>query len=108
MLKIGGQRNNVPVVGRLNQNRHEENTIVGGNQLCVRFFRYLNHFRKSACIEYCKVGKHLAVDVNDRFFQPAHKLGVAHIVHAGPGVDAGDPQSSEISLLGAPVAIGVG
>ncbi len=34
------------------------------------------------------------------------KLAVVHTIRVGCGIDSGNPQASEISLAGAPIAIG--
>ena len=55
-----------------------------------------------------EVGKHLTVDFDTSLCQSAHQLRVADTLHAGSGVDTLNPQSAEIALLVAAIAIGVG
>ena len=54
------------------------------------------------------IGKHFPVEFDIGFFQAVHELAVSHPVSPDGGVDAGNPQSAEISFAGAPVAIGIG
>ncbi len=53
------------------------------------------------------IGKYFPVEFDIGFFQPVHELAVSQPVGPDGGIDAGNPQSSEISLAGSPVPIGI-
>jgi hypothetical protein len=54
-----------------------------------------------------QIGKHLAVDLDIAGIEFTHKFGIAHPMLTGAGVDTQDPQLTEFSFLGAPVAVSV-
>src|SRR3954452_21200602 len=54
------------------------------------------------------VSQHLAVQLDTGQLQPVHELRVAHAVELGGGVDAGDPQATEVALAVAAVTVRVG
>src|SRR4051812_16842489 len=54
------------------------------------------------------VREHLAVKLDAGQLEAVHELAVAHALAAGGGVDAGDPEATEVALLVAPVAVRVG
>src|SRR3954449_8432411 len=54
------------------------------------------------------VGQNLAVQLDSGQLEPVHELRVAHAVELGGGVDAGDPQATEVALAVAAVAVRVG
>ena len=55
-----------------------------------------------------QLGQHLPVDGDAGFLQAVHQKAVGHALGPGSGVDAGDPQPPEISLLSLSVGIGPG
>src|SRR5580700_8350379 len=55
----------------------------------------------------CQVGQDLPVELEPGELCPVHELRVGQSVFADAGVDALDPQSAEVALLVAAVAIGV-
>src|SRR6266478_6138271 len=63
--------------------------------------------RKGRHVMYRKIGEHLAIDGEARLVQPVDQRAVAHSAQTRRGVDAGDPQCAELTLLFAPAAIGV-
>src|SRR5439155_26499143 len=54
------------------------------------------------------VGKHLAIQLDAGQAQAVHQLRVAHAVLPRGGVDACDPQATEVALAVAAVAVGIG
>src|SRR6202008_3747902 len=54
-----------------------------------------------------QIGEDLAVDLDPGALHAGDKLGIGQAVLAGAGIDALDPQTAEIALLGATVAISV-
>lgn len=77
------------------------------DELCVRFFGDLHHFRESTRIKYCHIGQYFSIKIDVRLFQAAHKFTIAHFVHASTSIDSGDPEAAEISLLGASITVGI-
>src|SRR5216683_6587724 len=63
--------------------------------------------RKGRHVMYRKIGEHLAIDGEARLVQPVDQRAVGHSAQTRRGVDAGDPQRAELTLLFAPAAIGV-
>src|SRR6266404_2700267 len=63
--------------------------------------------RKGRHVMYRKIGEHLAIDGETRLVQSVDQRAVAHSAQTRRGVDAGDPQRAELTLLFAPAAIGV-
>src|SRR6267154_318841 len=68
---------------------------------------FLRDGRKGRHVMYRKIGEHLAIDGEARLVQPVDQRAVGHSVQPRRGVDAGDPQRAELTLLFAPAAIGV-
>src|SRR5258708_3391293 len=58
-------------------------------------------------LAHCKIGEHLAVDLDVRGLQPGHETRVRHVVLAARSVDADDPEPTELAFAGAPVAVRV-
>ena len=67
----------------------------------------LHQLGESSGIVDSDVGEHLAVDGDVLLLETIHQHGVAHVVHAGSRIDAGDPQTTEITLAQATAHIGV-
>src|SRR6266853_6931813 len=63
--------------------------------------------RKGRHVMYRKIGEHLAVDGEARLAQSVDQRAIGHAAQTRRGVDAGDPQRAELTLLFAPAAIGV-
>ncbi len=55
-------------------------------------------------ITHGDVGEHLAVDFDTGLVQTVDEATVRHVVQAATGVDALDPQTPELTLLGTTVA----
>lgn len=47
----------------------------------------------------------LAVELDAGELQAVHELGVGDVVHAGGGVDTGDPEAADLTLLVAAIAV---
>src|SRR5690606_17604732 len=62
---------------------------------------------KPGCIVHGDVRQHLAVERDAGLHQSVHEAAVAHAVHPGSRVDAGDPQRTEVALLVLAVDVGV-
>src|SRR5689334_2909539 len=54
-----------------------------------------------------EIGQHLSIDVDAGCAEAGHEPAVAHPLAASRGVDPGDPQGAELTLLFAPVPVGV-
>jgi hypothetical protein len=54
-----------------------------------------------------QLGQHLAVQAHVGPLEAADQLAVAEAVHAGGGVDPGDPEAAEVTLAAATVAVGI-
>ena len=67
----------------------------------------LHHYLEGIRVHNSQVGQHLAVHLDPSLVQPADQLAVGRAVLASGGVDAGDPEGSEVALLLSTVAIGV-
>src|SRR3954469_10203689 len=52
------------------------------------------------------VSQHLAVQLDTGQLETVHELRVAHAVELGGGIDAGDPQATEVALAVAAVTVG--
>src|SRR3954454_23545397 len=63
---------------------------------------------KGLGVAHGDVGQHLAVELDARHPQAVHELAVAEALAARRGVDARDPQATEVPLAVAAVAVGVG
>src|SRR6185295_1808798 len=61
--------------------------------------------RKRFRLIYGEVGKHLAIDFDLGLLQAVDDLAVAQSELTRGGVDAGDPERTEVALLGAAIAI---
>ena len=57
------------------------------------------------CIVDSHIGEHLAVELDAGLLQTVHETGVRNAVDAGSRVDAGDPQTTDLALLVAAVAL---
>src|SRR5579863_9347132 len=68
---------------------------------------FLRDGRKGRHVMYREIGEHLAIDGEARLVQPVDQRAVGHSAQTRCGVDAGDPQRAELTLLFAPAAIGV-
>ena len=62
---------------------------------------------ESGGIVHSQVGENLAVQLDASLLQAVHKHGVGQAVHASSSVDAGDPETTNLALLVATIAIGV-
>src|SRR5262245_28458195 len=69
--------------------------------------RQLDELVKRGGIVDGDVGERLPVQFDQCPLQPGDKLAVAQAPHATGGVDANDPQATEVALANAPVAVGV-
>src|SRR6185436_5556124 len=68
----------------------------------------LGHDRlKRRSIARREIGEHFAVEFDARALQAVYKLRIGQAAFACAGIDALDPESAEIALLGSPVAIGI-
>src|SRR6185369_9371583 len=67
----------------------------------------LDDRRESGGFPDRQIGKDLAVDLDPGALHAGDKLGIGQAVLAGTGIDALDPQTAEIALLGATIAIRV-
>src|SRR5258708_33194671 len=81
-----------------------ESVTASGREACLGFLR---DGRKGRHVMYRKIGEHLAIDGEARLIQPVDQRAVGHTAQTRRGVDAGDPQRAELTLLFAPAAIGV-
>merc|ERR1711943_112077 len=54
-----------------------------------------------------QLSKHLAVQAYMGFFETAHQTAIAHTIQAGSGVDASNPEATEIALTTTTIAVGV-
>src|SRR3989344_1036197 len=61
---------------------------------------------KSLAVMHRDIGQHLAVDTDLGLLKPVHEPAVAHAALTRGGVDAYDPQRSEVTLADAPVTEG--
>jgi hypothetical protein len=75
--------------------------------LTIRALGHLGDLDESVEIVDGKIGEHLAVDIDASFPQSGHQAAVAHPLGACGGVDPGNPESAELTLLLAPVPIGI-
>ena len=62
---------------------------------------------ESGGIMHGNVGQHLAVNLDPGLIQPVDKAAIRHIVLAGRGIDALDPQRTKRTLAPFTVAVGV-
>src|SRR6478752_7618074 len=72
-----------------------------------RALRLFSERRKTHRVVHGDVGQHLAVEGDAGLQQAVHEAAVAHAVDAGRGVDARDPQRTEITLLLLAADVGV-
>src|SRR4051794_31237463 len=72
-----------------------------------RRLHLLDNFRERGGIVIGDGGQHLAVDLDLGLLQAVDEPAVGEPVLAHRGVDALDPQTAEVALLVAPVAVGV-
>ena len=68
---------------------------------------YFYHFRKSSRIKDGHIGKNLPIELYPGLFQAADKLTVTDVIHVGAGINAGNPQPTEITLFGPPISVGI-
>jgi len=70
-------------------------------------FSRSHHFGEAISIENRQLGQHFAVELDVGFFQVSGETRVGSPVDAGGGVDAGNPEATEIAFATAAIAIGV-
>src|SRR5690606_39049224 len=74
---------------------------------CERALRLLGQRGKPGRVVHGDVRQHLAVQGDAGLGQAVHEAAVAQAVHARGGVDAGDPQRTEVALLLLAADVGV-
>ena len=72
-----------------------------------RLARDLDERREGDLVVDREVGEHTTVDLDTRGLEALDEAVVREAVRAGSGVDALDPEATELALLGATVTVGV-
>ena len=75
--------------------------------LCEGVLSLLDDGCESSRFPDRQIGEDLTVDLDPGALHAGDELGIGQAVLAGAGIDTLDPQTAEIALLGATVAIGV-
>ena len=69
--------------------------------------RSIHNTGEAGGINHCHLCQHFAVDSHISFFETTDQTAVAHTVHASCGIDPGNPQTAEVALAPAAVAVGI-
>jgi len=75
--------------------------------LCDSVLCHLDDFSERVLISYREVGQDLSIQCDVGLFQPVDETAVRHPVLPGCGVDARDPQPSEITPALSSIAVGI-
>src|SRR6185437_8430464 len=110
-------RRRSPITGR---RRREQPTRVarGGDRLAPtstagrqalgeRRPRLLGEDGKGRRVVHGEVGEDLSIHLDAGLLEAVHEHAIAHVVLVRRGVDADDPEATELALFVAPVAVGV-
>ena len=67
----------------------------------------IHHTGEAGGVHHGHLCQHFAVDAHISLFEATDQTAVAHTVHASCGIDPGNPQTAEVALAPAPIAVGV-
>ena len=70
-------------------------------------FGFFDDRRKCFRVKNRNLRKHLPIDLNIGFFQETCKLAIAQTLLASRSINAGNPETTEIALLLAAIAVGI-
>ena len=69
--------------------------------------RCIHNTGETGGINHCHLGQHFAVQAHISFFEATDQTAVAHSIQASCSIDSRNPQTTEITLAPAPVAVSV-
>lgn len=75
-------------------------------RLCA--FHFVNNSLESSGIVESEVSENFAVDLDARLVDQTHEFGIGEILHACSGIDALNPECTEVALFIFAVAVSVG
>src|SRR3954452_24531967 len=90
--------------------RRRSGGVAGALRLCLRRdvgAGELHQGGEGGSVVYGEVREDLAVDLDTSGLEALHEPVVRHAVGAGRGIDALDPEATEVTLLGATVPVGI-
>ena len=81
--------------------------LIASKLFAQSTFSGFNQFGEVCRLFQSNISKDFSVEFNAGFVKPADKSRISHVMQTGCGVDALNPQRTEVSLFGSSVAVSI-